>query len=355
MSLTGAVEVPPRDREVLQGWLRSPSIRAGLAQRARIVLLAADGARTGQIALQVGISKQTVIAWKHRYREQGLGGLEDRPKSGRPPVIDEAQIVVRTLEVPPERLGVTHWSSRLLGTELGLSHVTIVKVWKKWDLQPWRLQTFKFSTDPELDAKVRDVVGLYLNPPEKAVVVCVDEKTQIQALDRTAPILPLRPGLPAKQTHDYKRNGTTSLFAALEVATGKVTDRCYDRHTNAEFLDFLKLVARTYPRRQLHVVCDNYATHKHPNVQTWLAKHPRVQLHFTPTSGSWLNMVEIFFGIITKQAIRRGTFDSVQDLKRAIRNYIDGWNDRCQPFMWTKDADTILARAKRPSTSLPRH
>ena len=355
MALTGVVEVPPRDREVLEGWLRSPSIRAGLAQRARIVLLAADGARTGQIASQVGTSKQTVISWKHRYRDEGLGGPGDRPKPGRPPVIDEAQIVIRTLEAPPERLGVTHWSSRLLGAELGLSHVTIVKVWKKWDLQPWRLQTFKFSTDPELDAKVRDVVGLYLNPPEKAVVVCVDEKTQIQALDRTAPILPLRPGLPAKQTHDYKRNPATSLFAALEVATGKVTDRCYDRHTNAEFLDFLKLVARTYPRRQLHVVCDNYATHKHPNVQTWLAKHPRVQLHFTPTSGSWLNMVEIFFGIITKQAIRRGTFDSVRDLKRAIRTYIDGWNDRCQPFIWTKDADTILTRTRHPTTSLPRH
>jgi len=355
MPFTAAVEVPPRDREVLEGWLRSPSIRAGLAQRARSVLLAADGARTGQIAAQVGTSKQTVIAWKSRYRDEGLGGLDDRPKPGRPPVIDEAQIVIRTLETPPERLGVTHWSSRLLGAELGLSHVTIVKVWKKWDLQPWRLQTFKFSTDPELDAKVRDVVGLYLNPPDKAVVVCVDEKTQIQALDRTAPLLPLRPRLPAKQTHDDKRNGTTSLFAALEVATGKVTDRCYDRHTNIEFLDFLKLVARTYPRRQLHVVCDNYATHKHPNVQAWLAKHRRVQLHFTPTSGSWLNMVEIFFGIITKQAIRRGTFDSVHALKRAIRTYIDAWNDRCQPFIWTKDADTILARAKRPPTSLPQH
>jgi len=228
-------------------------------------------------------------------------------------------------------------------------------VWKKWNLQPWRSETFKFSTDPELDAKVRDVVGLYLNPPERAVVVCVDEKTQIQALDRTAPILPLRPGLPEKQTHDYKRNGTTSLFAALEVATGRVTDRCYDRHTNVEFLDFLKLVARTYPRRQLHVVCDNYATHKHPNVTAWLAKHPRVQLHFTPTSSSWLNMVEIFFGIITKQAIRRGTFDSVRALRDAIRTYIDGWNNRCHPFTWTKDADTILARAKRPTTSLPRH
>jgi len=191
--------------------------------------------------------------------------------------------------------------------------------------------------------------------PQNAVVVCVDEKTQIQALDRTAPILPLRPGVPEKQTHDYGRNGTTSLFAALEVATGKVTDHCYERHTNAEFLAFLKQVAKAYPRRELHVVCDNYATHKHPNVQAWLSKHPRVTLHFTPTSGSWLNMVEIFFGIITKQAIRRGTFESVRDLKDAIRAFIDGWNQRCEPFVWTKDADTILAKAKRKSTSNTRH
>jgi len=196
------------------------------------------------------------------------------------------------------------------------------------------------------------VVGLYLDPPERAVVVCVDEKTQIQALDRTAPILPLRPGIPEKQTHDYRRHGTTSLFAALEIATGKVTDRCYTRHTNAEFLAFLKLVAKTYPRVPLHVVCDNYATHKHANVKAWLKKNPRVRLHFTPTSGSWLNMVEIFFGIITRQAIRRGAFTSVRDLEAAITTYIEGWNDRAHPFIWTKNADTIIAHAT-PSNRKP--
>lgn len=231
----------------------------------------------------------------------------------------------------------------------------MARIWRKWNLQPWRVETFKFSTDPELEARIRDVVGLYRAPPAKAVVVCVDEKTQVQALDRTAPILPLRPGIPEKQTHDYVRHGTTSLFADLEVATGKVTNRCYDRHTNTEFLDFLELVARTYPRVELHVVCDNYATHKHPNGQAWLAKNPRITLHFTPTSGSWLNLVEIFFEIITRQAIRRGTHHTVADLITAIDTFITGWNERCAPFIWTKTADDIIAKAVRPTTSNPRH
>ena len=208
---------------------------------------------------------------------------------------------------------------------------------------------------PELDAKVRDIVGLYLDPPERAVVVCIDEKSQIQALDRTAPILPMRPGLPAKATHDYVRHGTTTLFAALDVATGKVTDACYRRHRHQEFLAFLKLVAKTYPRVKLHVVCDNYGSHKHPTVNAWLAKHPRITLHFTPTSGSWLNMVEIFFGIITRQAIRRGTFTSVSDLQAAIEQFIDGWNERCQPFVWTKTAEQILSHSRSHKTSFTRH
>ena len=206
-----------------------------------------------------------------------------------------------------------------------------------------------------MEAKIRDVVGLYLNPPDKAVVLCVDEKSQIQALDRSAPILPVRPGLPEKQTHDYVRNATTTLFAALEVATGRVTEAGYPRHRNEEFLTFLKQVAKAYPRKKLHVVCDNYATHKHPNVAAWLARHPRITLHFTPTSGSWLNLVEIF-GIITRQAIRRGTFTSVAELKTAISTFITGWNDRCQPFTWTKTADQLLEHCKPgPRTSFTRH
>ncbi len=322
-----------------------PSLRAGLAQRARIVLLADEGVGTNEIVQRVGVSKPTVIAWKKRYAEAGIAGLQDRPKPGRPAQIDEIAVVLATLEPPPDRLGVTHWSSRLLGEQLGISNVWVARIWRKWGLQPWRVQTFKFSTDPELEAKIRDVVGLYLNPPDKAIVLCVDEKSQVQALDRTAPVLPLRLGMPEKQTHDYVRHGTTTLFAALELATGKVTDACYPRHRHEEFLRFLKQVAKAYPRRKLHIVCDNYATHKHPAVQAWLAKNPRITMHFTPTSGSWLNMVEIFFGIITRQAIRRGTFTSVKDLINAIGNYIDGWNERCQPFTWTKTADQLLAKA----------
>ncbi|HEY7008563.1 MAG TPA: IS630 family transposase [Jatrophihabitantaceae bacterium] len=356
MSLTVAVEIPAEDRAELTRWTRSPSLRAGLAQRARIVLLADQGVGTNEIVSRVGVSKPTVIAWKKRYAAEGIGGLEDVPKPGRPAQIDEVAVVLATLEPPPERLGVTHWSSRLLGEQLGISNVWVAKIWRKWGLQPWRRETFKFSTDPQLEAKVRDVVGLYLNPPDKAIVLSVDEKSQIQALDRTAPILPLRPGLPERATHDYVRHGTTTLFAALEVATGKVTDACYPRHRHEEFLKFLKQVAKAYPRVKLHLVCDNYATHSHPAVKAWLARNPRITMHFTPTSGSWLNMVEIFFGIITRQAIRRGTFTSVKDLIGAIGIFIDSWNERCQPFTWTKTADDILAKT-RPSkrSSFTRH
>jgi transposase len=251
---------------------------------------------------------------------------------------------------------VTHWSSRLLAAELGLSNVKVADVWREYGLQPWRSETVKFSTDPQLEAKVRDVVGLYLHPPQKAVVLCVDEKSQVQALDRTAPILPLRPGIPAKQTHDYVRHGVTTLFAALEVATGKVEQTCLPRHRHQEFLRFLRQVAKAYPRVKLHLVVDNYATHKHPAVQAWLARNPRITLHVTPTSGSWLNLVEIFFGIITRQAIRRGTFTSVKDLIAAIERFIDGWNDRCHPFTWTKTADQLLEHCQPgPRTSFTRH
>lgn len=356
MPLIVGVQLSGRDRAELVSWTRSPSMRAGLAQRARVVLLAADGVGTTEIVRRVGLSKPAVIGWKRRFAAEGIAGLGDRPKSGRPPVIDPVQIVLATLEPPPENLGVTHWSSRLLALHLGVSDFTVSTTWKKWGLQPWRVQTFKFSTDPELEAKIRDVVGLYLHPPDKAIVLCVDEKSQVQALDRTAPVLPLRLGMPEKQTADYVRHGTTTLFAALEVATGKVTDACFPRHRHEEFLRFLKQVATAYPRRQLHIVCDNYATHKHPAVRAWLAKHPRITLHFTPTSGSWLNMVEIFFGIITRQAIRRGTFTSVKDLIGAIGIFIDSWNERCEPFVWTKAADHIIPRATHgKQTSIARH
>ena len=347
---TGLVRIRDEDRPTLLSWTRSSSVRAGLATRARIVLAAGEGEGTSSISRRLGVSRPTVIQWRDRYAENGLAGLTDAPRSGRPKTLDDAAIIAATLESPPERLGVTHWSCRLLARELKVGHATVARAWRRYGVQPWRRETFKFSTDPQLEAKVRDVVGLYLNPPEKAVVLCVDEKSQIQALDRTAPILPLRPGLPEKATHDYRRNGTTTLFAALEVATGRVTDACYDRHGKAEFLDFLKKVARAYPRRQLHVVVDNYHTHKHADVDEWLAKHPRITLHFTPTSGSWLNLVEVFFGIITRQAIRRGTFTSVKELVAAISRFIDGWNERCHPFTWTKTADEILPHCRQATS-----
>ncbi len=356
MPLTVGVELSARDRDELVSWTRSPSMKAGLAQRARVVLLAADGVGTTEIVRRVGLSKPAVIGWKRRFAAEGIAGLDDRAKSGRPRVIDPVAIVLATLEPPPQNLGVTHWSSRLLAQHLGVSDFTVSTTWKKWGLQPWRVQTFKFSTDPELETKIRDVVGLYVNPPEAAIVLCVDEKSQVQALDRTAPVLPLRLGVPEKQTADYIRHGTTTLFAALEVATGKVTDACYPRHRHEEFLKFLKQVAKTYPRVKLHIVCDNYATHKHPAVRAWLETHKRITMHFTPTSGSWLNMVEIFFGIITRQAIRRGTFTSVKDLTGAIGIFIDAWNERCEPFVWTKTADQITPRATRgKQTSIARH
>src|SRR3954468_4075466 len=345
------VLVSADDRATLEYWTRCSTVSAGHRERARIVLAMADGAGTSATARMLGGSRPTVIKWRERFLALGLEGLDDRPRSGRPKTIDDSQIIAATLEPRPASLAFTHWSSRLLGRHLGISDATVARAWRAYRVQPWRSATFKFSTDPELEAKVRDVVGLYLDPPQNAIVLCVDEKSQIQALNRPQPILPVRPGLPEKATHDDKRNGTTTLFAALEVATGTITDRCYDRHGKAEFLDFLKLVAKTHPRRRLHVVLDNDHTHKHNDITRWLATHPRITLHFTPTSGSWLNLVDVFFATITRHASRRGSFDNVKQLVAAIRAFIDGYNNRCRPFIWTKAADDILTRATRQPTS----
>jgi transposase len=343
------------DREQLERWVRSSTIPAGLAQRARIVLLAADGVSNVEIAERLGVSKPTVTSWRDRYRDGGLAALDDRPRSGRPRTLDHREIVAATLKSPPAKLGVTHWSSRLLARHLKIGDATVARAWREYGIQPWRAETFKFSTDPELVAKVTDVVGLYLAPPENAVVLCIDEKSQIQALDRTAPMLPMQPGMCERRTHDYRRHGTTTLFAALEIATGRVTGHCLPRHRHQEFLRFLRQITRAYPGVELHLVMDNYAAHKHPAVRAWLAANPRVKVHFTPTSASWLNLVECWFSIIERQAIHRGSYASVADLNRRIRAFIDGWNQRAHPFTWTKTADQILAKADRKKTSDAAH
>src|SRR3954447_14794122 len=335
------------DHEELVRLTRSSSVRAGLAQRARIVLLASEGVKNAEIAATVGVTRPTVNLWRSRYAAACLAGLADVDRPGRPNRVDQRAIITETLRPPPPKLGVTHWSSRLLASRLGVDHVTVIKAWKAFGVQPWRAETFKFSTDPHLVAKVTDVIGLYLAPPENAVVLCVDEKSQIQALNRTQKVLPLQPGHAEQRTHDYVRHGTTTLFAALEIATGRVTGICKDRHRHQEFLAFLKHLARAYPDRELHLVMDNYATHKRIEIRDWLAANPRVHVHFTPTSGSWLNLVEVWFGIIERQAIRRGVFPSVRDLTIKIRAFITGWNQRKHPFIWTKTPDQILRKIKR--------
>ena len=335
------------DRPRLEALLRSATVPAGVAQRARIVLLAAEGSANYEIAERVGVTRPTVNLWRRRYAERGLAGLDGVRPPGRPRSVDRAKVITATLTPPPQSLGVTHWSSRLLADRLGIEHSTVAAIWKEYGVKPWKAETFKFSTDPELEAKVVDIVGLYLAPPENAIVLCVDEKSQVQALNRTQKTLPMQPGHAEQRTHDYVRHGTTTLFAALEIATGKVTGLCKQRHRHQEFLAFLKHVARAYPDVELHLVIDNYAAHKRIEVRDWLAANPRIHVHFTPTSGSWLNLVEVWFGIIERQAIHRGSFTSVRDLMIKIRAFITGWNQRKHPFIWTKPAEDILAKINR--------
>lgn len=343
------------DRAVLESWTRASTVSAGAVRRARIVLMAAEGVANTQIAGAVGVSVPTVLTWRGRYQRSGIAGLGDAPRPGRPRRIDHREIVAATLTPPPKRLGVTHWSSRLLAPRLGVSPATVARAWRAYGVQPWRAESFRFSTDPELVAKVTDVVGLYLAPPENAVVLCVDEKSQIQALDRTQPILPMQPGMIERRSADYVRHGTTTLFAALEIATGQVTAALKPRHRRQEFLAFCKQVARAYPGRELHLVMDNYAAHKTVEVRTWLEANPRIHVHFTPTHASWMNLVEVWFGIVERQAIRRGVFRSVKELNAKIRAFTDSWNDRSHPFVWTKTADQILKKANPKKTSEANH
>jgi transposase len=343
-----AIELAVADRDELERLQRSSSARAGLSRRARAVLLMADEVSGIEVARLTGYTPIQISRIRRRFAEEGLAGLMDRARSGRPPQVSEAKrarIVALTLKTPPK--GVSHWSTRELAERVGVSHATVHRIWQAHALQPHRVETFKFTTDPQAEDKIRDVVGLYLNPPLNAVVLSMDEKTQIQALERTQPMLPLRSNLPARQTHDYRRHGLTSLYAALEVASGRVVGQCSERHTGADFLRFLKSLHRRYRARELHVILDNSSTHSTPEVRGWLDAHPNVRFHFTPTGASWLNMVEAWFGILTRKSVRRGSFASVKQLVRHIADYIDHWNQHPTPFVWTKSPAEIIRKAVR--------
>jgi transposase len=339
------------ERRTLTRWADRPKSTQRLALRARIVLACAGEPSNKAVARQLGICRTTVGTWRSRFVARRLDGLTDAPRPGAPrTVTDEAveRVVTRTLEAMPAN--ATHWSTRRMAEASGLSQSTVGRIWRAFGLKPHRADTFKLSTDPYFVEKVRDIVGLYLSPPEGAIVLCVDEKPQVQALERTQPVLPLAPARTERATHDYTRHGTTSLFAALNVGTGAVIGRCHRRHRHQEFVKFLDHVHATLPREpgvSVHVVLDNYATHKTAAVKRWFLRHPEYHLHFTPTSASWLNQVERFFAKITEDRIRRGVFTSVPQLERAIADYLAEHNESPKPFVWTADADAILDRLKR--------
>jgi transposase len=332
------------ERETLERWARRPKSAQALALRCRIVLAAAEGETNTAIAAGLGCSSGTVGKWRSRFAERRLDGLHDEPRPGKPRAIsdrDVERVIVKTLEETP--LDATHWSTRSLAKATGMSQSAISRIWRAFGLKPHLSEHFKLSPDPQFIDKVRDVVGLYLNPPEAAVVLCVDEKSQIQALDRSAPVLPLLPGTPERRTHDYRRYGTTNLYAALDVASGNVIADCTARHRADEFRRFLTLIDKSVPAAlAVHVIVDNSSTHKAPTIQRWLLRHPRFTFHFTPTYTSWLNLVERWFAELTNKWLRRGTHRSVTELVASIRTWITNWNDDPRPFVWHKSADEIL-------------
>jgi len=343
-NVASRIELSDDERVQLEAWSRRRTSAQALAQRSRIVLLAAEGLKNTEIAERLGTGRPMITKWRNRFAEHRLDGLIDEPRPGRPRTVTDEQVeavVVKTLESTPK--DATHWSTRSMAAEVGLTQSAVHRIWKAFGLQPHRQDTWKLSKDPQFIEKVRDVVGLYLNPPERAVVLCVDEKSQIQALDRTAPILPMLPGTPQRATHDYKRAGTSSLYAALDITSGKVIGRLHSRHRAIEFKQFLQTIDRETPADlDVHVVLDNSSTHKTPAIQKWLAAHPRFVLHFTPTSSSWLNLVERWFAELTTKKLRRGAHRSVRDLNSDIRAWIETWNQAPKPFVWTKTADQIL-------------
>ena len=356
---TVRVTVSPSERTTLEQWARRRTTAQGLAQRAQIVLACAAGRSNSAIATELRLTRQTVGRWRQRFVQKRLDGLVDEPRPGAPRRITDVQVeqvIIDTLETTPR--DATHWSTRSLAKERELSHSTVGRIWRAFGLQPHRSETFKLSRDPLFIEKVRDIVGLYLAPPDRALVLSVDEKSQIQALDRTAPVLPMTFGSPERCTHDYRRHGTTSLFAALDVATGKVIGECHRRHRSHEFLKFLDTIeARVPTALDVHLILDNYGTHKTARVRRWFARHPRFHVHFTPTSASWLNLVERWFALLSEKQIKRGAHCSVRALETTIREYLVITNEAPTPFVWTKTADEILAKVAAfcQRTSNPGH
>lgn len=346
---TVRVTVSPSERTTLEQWARRRTTAQGLAQRAQIVLGCAAGRSNSEIAAELRITRQTAGRWRQRFVLKRLDGLVDEPRPGTPRRLSDAQVeqvIIDTLETKPT--DATHWSTRTLAKKTELSHSTVGRIWRAFGLQPHRSETFKLSRDPLFVEKTRDVVGLYLDPPDRALVLSVDEKSQIQALDRTAPILPMTFGTPERRTHDYRRHGTTSLFAALDVATGKVIGECHRRHRSQEFLRFLETIDATVPGGlDVHLILDNYGTHKTARVRRWFVRHPRFHVHFTPTSASWLNLVERWFALLSQKQIKRGTHRSVRALETAIHEYLVVTNEAPKPFVWTKTADEILTKVAR--------
>jgi transposase len=349
-----SIELSEAEREQLESWSRRQTTSNALAQRSRIVLAVAEGLSNGEVAERLGVHRNTVSKWRRRFAAERLDGLVDEPRPGRPRTVLDAHVdavITKTLESAPN--AATHWSTRSMASEVGLTQSAVHRIWRAFGLQPHRAETFKLSTDPQFVAKVRDVVGLYLNPPERAVVLCVDEKSQIQALDRTQPILPMGPGVPERATHDYKRHGTSSLYAALDLSTGKVIGRLHARHRAIEFKKFLQTIDREVPADlDIHVILDNSSTHKTPAIKKWLLTHPRFVLHFTPTSSSWLNLVERWFGELTTKKLRRGAHRSTRALNADIKAWMNTWNDNPKPYVWTKTADQILESIARYCTRI---
>lgn len=348
------VVLSDEEREQLEAWARRRKSAQALAMRSRVVLAAAEGLKNTEVAERLGITRGMASKWRRRFVAERLDGLVDEPRPGRPRTVTDAHVeavITTTLERTPTN--ATHWSTRSLAAELGLSQSAVLRIWRAFGLQPHRQEVWKLSKDPQFVAKVRDVVGLYLDPPERAVVLCVDEKSQIQALDRTAPILPMLPGVPQRATHDYKRSGTSSLYAALDLASGKVIGSLHARHRAIEFKKFLTTIDAAVPAHlDVHLIIDNASTHKTPAIKRWLLAHPRFVVHFTPTSASWLNLVERWFGELTTKSLRRGTHRSVRALNADIRAWIQTWNENPRPYVWTKTADQILDSIARYCTRI---